>query len=77
MGDIIVKLKDRLSFDLLYANETNLKDFSVKDLEVEIDVTTIYINELLFFDARGLPYEARNKCRGLGYKKIITATGII
>ena len=41
MGDIIVKLKDRLSFDLLYANETNLKDFSVKDLEVEIDLITI------------------------------------
>ena len=63
--------------NLLYANKINFKDFLVKDLRFENDETTIYINESLSFDTRKLLHEIRNKCKRLGFKKIITGSGII
>ena len=68
-GDIIIKFKDRPSRDYLYANRTNLKDKSVKDIGFQNE-TSIYLNESLSFDTKGLLYEVRRKCKALGYKKI-------
>ena len=75
-GDIIVKFKDRPSRDYLYANRTNLKGKSVKDIGFQNE-TSIYLNESLSFDTKGLLYEVRRKCKALGYKKIITDNGVI
>ena len=75
-GDIIVKFTDRPTCDQLYANRVNLKNKSIKDIGFHKD-TSIYLNESLSFNTKGLLYEVTKKCRTLGYKKIITDNGII
>ena len=75
-GDIIVKFTDRPTCDQLYANRVNLKNKSIKDIGFHKE-TSIYLNESLSFDTKGLLYEVRKKCKTLGYKKIITDNGII
>ena len=39
--------------------------------------TSIYLNESLSFDTRGLFYEVRKKWKTFGYKKIITDNRIV
>ena len=75
-GDIIVKFTDRPTRDQLYAKGANLKEKSIKDMGFQNE-TSIYLNESLSFDTKGLLYEVRKKCKTLGYKKIITDNGII
>ena len=75
-GDIIVKFTDRPTPDQLYAKGANLKEKSIKDMGFQNE-TSIYLNESLSFDTKGLLYEVRKKCKTLGYKKIITDNGII
>ena len=79
-GDIIVKFTDRPTRDQLYANRVNknkkTKNKSIKDTGFHKE-TSIYLNESLSFDTKGLLYEVRKKCKTLGYKKIITDNGII
>lgn len=55
--------------NLLYANNINLKDFSVKDLRFENDETTIYINESLSFDTRKLLHETETNAKDLDLRK--------
>ena len=74
-GDII-KFTDQPTRDQLYANQVNLKNKSIKDIGFQNE-TSIYLNESLSFDTKGLLYEFRKKCETLGYKKIITDNGII
>ena len=75
-GDIIIKFTDRLTRDQLYANLVNLRNKSIKDVGFHNE-TSIYLNESLSFDTKGLLYKIRKKCKTLGYKKIITDNGII
>ena len=75
-GDIIVKFTDHPTRDQLYAKQANLKEKSIKDMGFQNE-TSIYLNESLLFDTKGLLYEVRKKCKTLGYKKIITDNGII
>ena len=67
-GDIIVKFKDRPSRDTLYNNKYNLKNKSAKDLGFDTE-NSIFVNEFLSFETRYLMFEARKKCKTLGYKK--------
>ena len=70
-GDIIVKFTDQPTRDQLYANQVNLKNKLITDVGFHNE-TSIYFNESLLFDTKGLLYEVRKKCKTLGYKKIIT-----
>ena len=70
-GDIIVKFTDQPTRDQLYANQVNLKNKLITDIGFHNE-TSIYFNESLLFDTKGLLYEVRKKCKTLGYKKIIT-----
>ena len=67
---------DGPTWDQLYANRVNLINKSIKDIGFHNE-TSIYLNESLSFDTKGLFYEVRKKCKTLGYKKIITDDGII
>ena len=71
-----MKFTDRPTCDQLYAKQANLKEKSIKDMGFQNE-TSIYLNESLLFDTKGLLYEVRKKCKTLGYKKIITDNGII
>ena len=75
-GDIIVKFTDRPTGDELYAKQVNWKNKSIKDIGFHNEAS-IYLNESLSFDTKGLFHEVRKKCKTLGYKKIITDNGII
>ena len=75
-GDIIVKFKDRPSRDALFANKYNLKEKSTKDLGFSSE-NSIFINESLSFDTKKFLFDVRNKCRTLGYSRIITDNGTI
>ena len=70
-GDIILKFKDRPSCDALFANKYNLKEKSTKDLGFSNE-NSIFINESLLFDTKKFLFDVRNKCRTLGYSRIIT-----
>ena len=69
--DIIIKFKDRPSRDALFANKYNLKEKSTKDLGFSNE-NSIFINESLLFDTKKFLFDVRNKCRTLGYSRIIT-----
>ena len=75
-GDIIVKFKDRPSRDALFVNKYNLKEKSTKDLGFSSE-NSIFINESLSFDTKKFLFDVRNKCRTLGYSRIITDNGTI
>ena len=75
-GDIIVKFADQPTRDQLYGNRFNLKNKSIKDTGFHNE-TSIYLNESISFDTKGLLYKVRKKCKTLGYKKIITDNGIM
>ena len=75
-GDIIAKFKDRPSHDALFANKYNLKEKSTKDLGFSSE-NSIFINESLSFDTKKFLFDVRNKCRTLGYSRIITDNGTI
>ena len=60
-GNIIVKFADRPTRDQLHANQVNLENKSIKDIGFR-KKTSIYLNESLSFDTKGLLYEVRKKC---------------
>ena len=55
-GDIIVKFKDKISHELVYNNQSKLKEKSNKDLGF-IKESSIFINESLSFDNKKLLYD--------------------
>ena len=75
-GDIVVKFKDRPSRDDLFANKYNVKEKTTKDLGF-INDNSIFINESLSFNTKKFLSDVRNKCRTLGYSRIITENGTI
>ena len=66
----------RPSREALFANKYNLKEKSTKDLGFSSE-NSIFINESLSFDTKKFLFDVRNKCRTLGYSRIITDNGTI
>ena len=62
--------------DALFANKCNLKEKSTKDLGFSSE-NSIFINESLSFNTKKCPFNAKSKCRTLGYSRIITDNGTI
>ena len=67
-GDTIVKYTDQPTRDQLYANQVNLKNKSIKEM-VFHNETSIYLNEFLSFDTKGLLYKVRKNTRPLAIRK--------
>ena len=62
-GDIIVKFKDRISYDLVYNNELKLEKKTTKDLGFT-EESSIFINESLSLDNKNssTTFEIKAEC---------------
>ena len=67
-GNIIVKFADRPTRDQLHANQVNLENKSIKDIGFH-KKTSIYLNESLSFDTKGLLMKSGKNAKPLAIPK--------